>query len=364
MAILSDRSIRGALERGIFTLEPFVQSRLGPASVDVLVGDIYRIDLETGNTEPIKDRVIGNGYYFADSIENISIDRDNFDAGVTTRSSPARCGLKVESFVGSEFHNYAVNRMKKFGLGNLPHDQRKLPVILSTCGTRVELPADYPPCQLVIAEKGTYKRPLSVSELKEAIRKGGVRVTDNSGRTVMPFHHRGYSQYDSFPEESPHGEFHLSFVDDVRVYTGKGVISPRFDTSDVFASLHLGEEFDLGPGHFYLSQTSERVTLGNRYVGLLTNRDMPYQVGVHANAPFIWPGSDGSQIFELWSLFSIPLLEILGKEGMRSHISRENACHLLVYPLTEEPEHSYGTRPKDKYRGQSSIGYKGHLDFS
>ncbi|MBI1972085.1 MAG: hypothetical protein HYS53_02180 [Candidatus Aenigmarchaeota archaeon] len=356
--MLSDMGIRDYLQRGLLGVEPL--GKIGPASIDLRIGDrLYRSDsqawlshqqevdklahrgtarkmiekLEEPGRLPF-DKFVSrfavpaaessglwilepNEIYYAQTAETVKTKR-GVRIGITTRSSAARNGL------GVQFSDDRLDRAGEFA--------GKVPLVLQTYGTCVELPKKHSMLQLVVEPS----RRLTNNEIRESVRKGEIAV---SGKP-----------------EIRDDAIYLTFHPTILRYNGRPM-NPAKDSGKCFEPVDITRGYALEPGKFYLASTREVVRMGTNRVGVIdemsggwvvpVNMLMPLatpQVGsvfnsayVHMNAPYHWPGSDHSVVLEIFSSETRMV-----RAGMR-------ACRMFFEELYPETGSPYNSR----YSGQT-----------
>ncbi len=356
--MLSDNGIKDYLQKGLLGVEPL--GNIGPASIDLHMGDrLYRSDpqawlshqeevgrLATRKTflmmlekleEPGRlpfDAFVSrfgipvaktNGYwvlepdkiYYSQTAETVRT-KKGVRIGVATRSSAARNGLGVQ-----------------FSDDNLDHADEfsgKVPLVLRTCGTTVELPENHSILQLVVEPS----RYLANEEIEDAVRKGEIMVSEKT----------------EIRDDSIYLEFHPTILR----YNG-GIMNPAKDCGGCFEPIDITGGYVLEPGRFYLASTRETVKLGAKHAGVIDEKSgglavpitqlMPLAMPtagtifnsayVHMNAPYHWPGSNHSVVLEIFT-YEPKIV----RAGMR-------ACRMFFEELYPECGSLYNA----KYNGQA-----------
>ncbi|MBI2547251.1 MAG: hypothetical protein HYW23_02285 [Candidatus Aenigmarchaeota archaeon] len=338
--MLSDSSIKDYIGRGLLKVGPSPQ--IGPASIDLHIGNqLFRSNAQAhflhnqevdklnrcetflemlekmeepgalpfdqyvarfGDKVPETDGrwvLEPNKQYYAQTAENITIQR-GVHTQIATRSSSARNGLRVQ---------YSEEKLDKADAF-----EGKPFLVINTYGTHIELPKNYPMCQMVVEPS----RKLFTEEIKEGIRNGDIDVS--GGSPVI------YSD-----------SLILTFHPKLLRYNGK-TINPAKDSSGCFDEVDITHGYVLESGRFYLASTQETVGIGKRHAGVLHELGiMPLDsYRTHLNAPYHWPGSKHSITLEIVS--SIP----------RHVKAGDFACRLLFEELHPECESVYNSR----YNGQ------------
>jgi dCTP deaminase len=108
------------------------------------------------------------------------------------------------------------------------------------------------------------------------------------------------------------------------------------------------EQFDLDPGEFILAKTYESVTIPKNLIALVEGRSTCARMGLsmHQTAPWIQPGWNGPIILEIMN--NGPLVITLTP-------LKDRPCQITFFELKSDvpADALYGTRPTDRYQGQS-----------
>jgi dCTP deaminase len=108
------------------------------------------------------------------------------------------------------------------------------------------------------------------------------------------------------------------------------------------------EQFDLDPGEFILAKTYESVTIPKNLIALVEGRSTYARMGLsmHQTAPWIQPGWNGPIILEIMN--NGPLVITLTP-------LKDRPCQITFFELKSDvpADALYGTRPTDRYQGQS-----------
>jgi len=333
--MLSDKGIKDYISRGMLKVDPLGQ--IGPASIDLHIGDcLYRSDAEAHRLyqEEIdrlakretfakflkKREELGtmsfdqyvsrfgkkvaevddcwilepNKLHYAQTAETITT-KEGVHVRIATRSSLARIGLRIQ-YSEDKLDESRVFKGKPF-------------LVLQSYDTCVELPKNYPACQMVIE---TF-RYIFHEEIKEAIKRGDITI---SKEPII--------KYDSII---------LTFHPRLLRYNGR-VVSPAKDNSGCFDEIDITHEYVLEPKKFYLASTQEIVGIGAKYCGILN--EFANSTYVHLNSPYHWPGSNHSIT-----------LEIFSTQPKRIRAGNP-ACRLFIQQLYPE----CGSLYNSKYNGQ------------
>ncbi|MBI4177753.1 MAG: hypothetical protein HY516_05340 [Candidatus Aenigmarchaeota archaeon] len=355
--MLSDKGIRDYLQKGLLSVEPL--GNIGPASIDLHIGDtLHRSDPQAWLLHQQEvDKLAGRGtfwemqrmleepgclpfdefvskfaipvtktngcwvlepsqIYYTQTAETVKTQK-GVRIGVATRSSAARNGLHVQS------SDDDLDRADEFS--------GKMPLVLRTYGTRVELPPNRSILQLV-AEPSRY---LTSHEIGKAVTKGEITV---SGKP-----------------ETRDDAIYLTFHPKILRYNGK-VMNPAKESKKCFDPIDITHGYVLEPDVFYLASTQEIVGIGPGHVGVIDEKSggvvvpidqlIPMAIPpvgavfnsayVHMNAPYHWPGSNHNVVLEIFSREP----KII-RAGMR-------ACRMFFEELYPETGSPYNSR----YSGQ------------
>jgi dCTP deaminase len=121
--------------------------------------------------------------------------------------------------------------------------------------------------------------------------------------------------------------------------------NPRTQGRDNFGKI---EQFDLDPGEFILAKTYESITIPKNLIALVEGRSTYARMGLsmHQTAPWIQPGWNGPIILEIMN--NGPLVITLTP-------LKDRPCQITFFELKSDvpADALYGTRPTDRYQGQS-----------
>ena len=108
------------------------------------------------------------------------------------------------------------------------------------------------------------------------------------------------------------------------------------------------EQYDLEPGEFILAKTHEAITIPKNLIALVEGRSTYARMGLsmHQTAPWIQPGWNGPIVLEIMN--NGPLTITLTP-------LKDRPCQLTFFELKSDvpPEALYGSRPTDRYQGQT-----------
>ncbi len=343
------------MERGILDIDgPVSRSRSCP-SLDVPIGDLHHINerrLEQGEDGWLEEcgrTLFGETEYIAFTKDQISLSPGHV-LYIAPRSSLARVGLQVSRFEDDHLS-------KIIGPRKLPEYKGRIPLVVRTMRTNLILPEDLPVVQLFVAGENTSS--MNTDQLTEACRNRQIEVLTKNGESVEP----------------KNGEFSLTFHPLIKKYLpSTRVLIPQENTESYFQTFDMSrfpEGFDILESCFYLSSTAETVSIGNRFLGMLTQsyprkwrrfffkdrngqkvigeyvwrysgreevEELVEPAGYVHLTPWINPGSRGNQT-----------LEIAAKVYSHNRVIirvGDYACSLNVYELDEEAE------PSNRYKEQ------------
>ncbi len=359
MGALSDVDIKKALERGLISIES-EPSAIGPASIDLRVGKLYRhkqshvmalpqaVDMAFSQYKatyleevliPDDGLLLHSQYLLGETLERFA-KTPALRAKLVTRSSWARLGVNACEADDD------VARYNNFS-GGIPF------AIYTNNGVAILLRKNDRVAQIVLFDDAG-SRPFHDNELFEYLSNGHIGIFENGERKN--------------PEELGLDDgLPLTLGGEIKIYRG-GMLDPAKPLNiDSFQSVELPEKgLFLPKGAYFIASTKEDVKLGNNVLGWLSrtnpyvrNRSAQYSarysidtfpsaLEIHANAPLMQPGREGSITLEC-----LTKTDVILYSGIK-------IGKLQIYPLSTPAENT-----ATRYNGQKGPELsKAHEDYA
>lgn len=323
--MLSDGGIKDAIKEENLIIEPFDELKLGSCSYDLTIEKLWHVakpelDRDDYKIEKFVDICCGpydgvllpNNFYIGLSKETVE---STLPFEVTTRSTPARCGIKV-----CKIPRDRNNTSKHLFFG------------INTMNTTCEIAEGESLAQLSVGR--SLPVPRAVLENLIESEKFSRKLEIIPEGQVEP----GFTSYSNMPYSIL---MHLGPA--IRRYNGRPLVY-NSNNDKCFDEFNINDVFYLTPGCFYLANTDEKIGMPNGYAGFLRRLPRDFGFGeIEPNSTLVNPGAAHYIVLEM----KFPKGRVV-KAGIP-------ICRMDVYKLDQESKNPYNGRYKDQKGPQTNI---------